>query len=152
MAIPAGNSWQAHLWVLDHADGCGGASLGLLWPCELHGGCWALPWELLTHSGDGDKLQMGGGRKSHSLSLEKFLKMLLDFEWQPHGSSARLGLHTERGLILQWGLCFEVFAPPAREKRGGRQHRGCGGTGSPSPAHSPARAGALLSPASGSPG
>lgn len=92
-----------------------------------------------------------GGGKNHSLSLEKFLNRLLDSERQPHGSSARLGLHTDRGLILQRSLCFEMFAPPLRRSPG-EAAPGLRGHRSPSPAHSPARADALLSPSSGSPG
>lgn len=85
-----GSSSQACSWMLDCGGGCWAALPGALPSCV---GRWAFPWELLTGS----------------FSLEKFLKILLGLEQWICSSSAPQELHIGAGLVLQQGLCFEIF-------------------------------------------
>lgn len=98
------------------------------------------------HSGDGDKLQTGK-KENHSFSLEKFLKIPLCLDQWTQSSSAPRELHTTASLILQQGLCFEIFPPswlgrsPMGEAasslglcEGRVAMHGCRGTAGPPPA------------------
>lgn len=88
------------------------------------------------------------GKKNHSFSLERFIKILLDLEQWTHSSSAPRELRTRAGHTLQQGFCFEIF-PPAwlgrSPVRGAGLQRSSGSPACPSP-------GASAAPCPGHPG